>query len=201
MDYARVLKELATFRRPTKLAATGAPPVGDHAHPRPVPVGHGRPVVVLFLRHTGCPFAEATVIAAREAATRQPDIDFVAVSHTSAQSTDAWCSALGGAEHVRVVTDPSRASYAVWGLHTSFGLSKDNIAYMFSSDPLGAAKRLRSQGIVNRDPAGSRWQRAGSFAIDANGIVRWRHLPAHAGELPTLDAAIRAVTGSPTPVG
>jgi hypothetical protein len=115
VDYARVRKELATFRRPTKLAVTEVPQVGDRAGSLPVPVGHGRPVLVLLLRHTGCPFAEATVIAAREAAARQPDVDFVAVSHTSMDSTDTWCSAIGGADRVRVVTDPSRASYAAWG--------------------------------------------------------------------------------------
>jgi hypothetical protein len=72
---------------------------------------------------------------------------------------------------------------------------------MFSSDPLGAAKRLRARGIVNRGPTGSRWQRAGSFAVDRNGIIRWRHLPAHAGDLPDVDAAVRAVTGRPAIVG
>jgi hypothetical protein len=201
VDYARVRNELATFRRPTKLAVSEPPQVGDPARSLPVPVGHGRPVVVLFLRHTGCPFAEATVIAAREAAARQPDVDFVAVSHTSKDSTDTWCGAIGGADGVRVVTDPSRASYGAWGLDSRFGLTKDNRAYLFSANVQGAAKGLRSRGIVNRDPTGSRWQRAGSFALDANGIIRWRHLPAHAGELPDLDAALDAVTGRPAIVG
>jgi hypothetical protein len=201
VDYARVRHELVTFRRPAKLAVSEVPQVGDRARSLPVTVGDGRPVVVLFLRHTGCPFAEATVIAAREAAAQQPDVDFVAVSHASEDSTDTWCGEIGGADRVRVVSDPSRVCYAAWGLDSPFGLTKDDLAYLFSADVRAAVKGLRSRGIVNRDPTGSRWQRSGSFAVDGTGIIRWRHLPAHAGELPDIDAAVRVVTGRPAIVG
>ena len=53
--------------------------------------------------------------------------------------------------------------------------------------------RLARQGIRNRHPDGTRWQRAGTFAVDAAGVVRWRHIPRHAGELPDLEAAAAAV--------
>ena len=199
MDLARVRKELATFRPPAKVETREAPDVGDPARPLPVPVGHGRPAVVMFLRHTGCPYAEATVIAVRKAAVLRPDVDFVAVSHTSEQSTSTWCTAVGGAEGVRVLTDESRTSYAAWGVAARFSLDKENRFHMFSTGALGTAKRLQTEGIINRDPSGTRWQRAGTFAVDASGTVRWRHLPAHAGEIPDIDAALRAVSDVSTP--
>jgi hypothetical protein len=58
---------------------------------------------------------------------------------------------------------------------------------------LAAVSRLARQGIRNRHPAGTRWQSAGTFALDGGGMVRWRSLPAHAGELPELDAALRSI--------
>jgi hypothetical protein len=49
---------------------------------------------------------------------------------------------------------------------------------------------LARRGIRNRHPDGTRWQSAGTFALDRDGIVRWRLIPAHAGELPDLDQAL-----------
>jgi hypothetical protein len=54
---------------------------------------------------------------------------------------------------------------------------------------LKAVVRLAREGIHNRHPQGSRWQSAGTFAVDASGTVRWRHLPEHAGDLRDLDRA------------
>jgi hypothetical protein len=55
------------------------------------------------------------------------------------------------------------------------------------------AARAR-QGIRNRHPAGSRWQQAGTFAVNRDGAVIWRHIPKHAGALPDLnDAALAAL--------
>src|SRR5205814_353510 len=48
--------------------------------------------------------------------------------------------------------------------------------------PRARSARLARHGIRNRHPDGTRWQRAGTFAVDADGIVRWRHVPAHAGD-------------------
>jgi hypothetical protein len=53
--------------------------------------------------------------------------------------------------------------------------------------------RLARQGIRNRHPDGTRWQGAGTFAVDQDGIVCWRHLPDHAGSLPDLAQAAAAV--------
>jgi hypothetical protein len=58
-----------------------------------------------------------------------------------------------------------------------------------------AAVGLARKGIRNRHPVGSRWQRAGTFAVDAGGTIVWRHLPRHAGDLPDLDAAADVALG------
>jgi hypothetical protein len=58
---------------------------------------------------------------------------------------------------------------------------------------LGDVARLARQGIRNRHPDGTRWQRAGTFAVDESGTVRWCHLPAYAGDTPDLEAAAAAV--------
>jgi hypothetical protein len=53
--------------------------------------------------------------------------------------------------------------------------------------------RLAQRGIRNRHPHGTRWQSAGTFALDEEGVVRWRHLLEHAGDLPELETAVQAL--------
>jgi hypothetical protein len=53
--------------------------------------------------------------------------------------------------------------------------------------------KLARQGIRNRHPSGTRWQQAGTFALHAQHIVRWHHLPSNAGDLPELDVALTAL--------
>jgi hypothetical protein len=145
----------------------------------------GRPAVVAFLRHTGCPFAEATAIALRDAAAGNDRFDWIAVSHASPEATDRWRDAIGGTGSVRVLLDPERTAYAAWGL------GRSSLGHFMGRRSLSAVRRLARRGIRNRHPDGTRWQQAGTFAVDAAGIVLWRHLPAHAGDLPDLEAATR----------
>ena len=140
-----------------------------------------------FLRHTGCPFAEATMLQLREAAARSPRLRWIAVSHAPPEATERWCREVGGAGDVRVASDPSRSAYAAWGL------GRTGLAHFMGRRSLAAVGALARRGIRNRHPHGTRWQSAGTFALDGDRIVRWRHLPSHAGELPDLDAAERAL--------
>jgi hypothetical protein len=144
--------------------------------------------VIAFLRHTGCPFAEATMHALRDAAAERPEIDWIAVSHAPPNATERWCEAVGGRGEVQVLLDQDRACYAAWGL------GRSSLGHFMGRSSLTEVSRLARRGIRNRHPEGTRWQRAGTFAIDAAGAVRWRHLPAHAGELPDLAAAAAAAT-------
>jgi hypothetical protein len=145
-------------------------------------------MVVAFLRHTGCPFAEATMHALREAAENaQGAVAFVAVSHAPAEQTLRWCDAVGGSGDVEVLLDPERTFYASWGL------GRSSLAHFMGRRSLGAVGRLAKSGIRNRHPDGTRWQQAGTFAVDRAGVVRWRHLPKHAGDLPDVTAAVASV--------
>jgi hypothetical protein len=172
---------LKTFLPPKATEVDDPPAVGDPAPPllgKPVE----GPAVVAFLRHTGCPFAEYTAGAMRAAAKDHPGIEWIAVSHASAEATEKWARDIGGAGGIRLVVDPERAAYAAWGL------GRSSLGHFAGRRSLGQVARLAREGIRNRHPDGTRWQQAGTFAIAA-GDVRWRHLPEHAGDLPDLGAA------------
>jgi hypothetical protein len=175
-----------TFIRPRSRDTAAPLAIGDRAPALPA-IAPGRPAVVAFLRHVGCPFAEATVRQMAALAADRPAIDFVAVTHSAEAPSRRWCEAFGGAGGVQLVSDPGRACYAAWGV----GLSDRR--HFAGPESLGALRRLLDQGIHNRWASGNRWQAASTFAVDAGGVVRWRHFPAHAGELPELADAVAAV--------
>ena len=176
-----------TFLPPRAIATAPAVSVGEPARALPAPVG--RPAVVSFLRHVGCPFAEATLLALRAQAAAAGDVAWLAVSHAHEDATARWCRAVGGAEAVEVVSDPERRFYAAWGL------GRTSAAHFMGREPLREVMRLGRRGIRNRHPVGTRWQMAGTFAIDAGGTVRYVHRPRHAGDLADLDAALLGARG------
>lgn len=119
-------------------------------------------------------------------AEQHADIAWIAVSHAPLEATDRWCAAVGASHLVRLVIDEERSTYGAWGL------GRSSLSHFAGRRSLAAVAKLARQGIRNRHPAGSRWQRAGTFAVDASGNVAWRHLPRHAGDLPDLTAAAEA---------
>jgi hypothetical protein len=175
-----------TFVRPRDLATADALVPGARAPELPR-LTAGRAAVVAFLRHVGCPFAEATVREMVARAASEPAIDFLAVTHSRGDRSQAWCEAFGGAGRVHLVPDPDRARYAAWGI----GLS--DRTHFAGRDSLSALRRLLDEGIHNRWASGNRWQAAATFAVDPVGIVRWCHRPRHAGDLPALDDAVAAL--------
>jgi hypothetical protein len=177
-----------TFRKP-KPRETAAPLELGATVPALPARAPGRPAVVGFLRHVGCPFAEATVRRMAELAAARPAIDFIAVTHSGEAPSRSWCDAFGGAARVQVVCDPDRTGYAAWGI----GLSDRK--HFAGSDSLTALRHLLDDGIHNRWASGNRWQAAATFAVDPAGVLRWRHFPRHAGDLPALDDAVRALAG------
>jgi hypothetical protein len=181
-----------TFIRP-KPVDTAVPPALGTGVPDIPGLRPGRAAVVAFLRHVGCPFAEATVRRMTALSAQHPTIDFIAVTHSPEAPSQHWCEAFGGAGGVQIVCDPGRARYAAWGV----GLSDRR--HFAGPDSLAALRRLLDDGIHNRWASGNRWQAAASFAIDPGGVLRWRHFPRHAGELPPIDDAIAAVAAATTP--
>jgi AhpC/TSA antioxidant enzyme len=157
------------------------------APPLPSPLKRGTAAVVAFLRHTGCPFAELTMRRVREAAETWPQVQWIAVSHAPANATARWCRDIGGCDHVSLISDPTRRAYAQWGL------GRTSLGHFLGRQSLSEVMNLARAGIRNRHPHGTRWQMAGTFAVDGAGIVSWRHLPAHAGDVPELRAAVEAV--------
>jgi hypothetical protein len=176
-----------TFLRPSALEIQRPPAPGEPARELPIAIEPGRPAIVAFLRHAGCPFAERTMQMLRDGAARAPEIQWVAISHAPARETERWCEAIGGAGAVRVASDASRRTYADWGL------GRTTLGHFMGRRSLSAVAGLAREGIRNRHPSGTRWQSAGTFALDAEGTVRWRSVPAHAGELPDLDEALAAL--------
>src|ERR1700724_519057 len=104
------------FLRPPELRIVPPPQPGDRARRLPVELEDGRAAIIAFLRHTGCPFAEATMQMLREAARHSPEVQFLAITHAPVQATERWCRAVGGDDGVLVASDPSRRVYAEWGL-------------------------------------------------------------------------------------
>jgi len=151
----------------------------------------GRPVVLAFLRHAGCPFAEKTYLDLREVAKEHRDIDFMAVSHSSGTATSTWLKSLPQAGskpgNLRTVVDAE--SYA------AFGLGPSSFAHVLSPAGLYEVWRLGQQeGIWNRPTeSGSRWQTSGFFAIDSEGIVRWGRAARRADDIPDFEDAVEAV--------
>jgi hypothetical protein len=179
---------LRTFLPPAALPTAEPPEPGENVRWLPAPGRSGDgPAVIAFLRHTGCPFAEATLRAMRDAAAKHPQIDWIAVSHAGPEATQRWCDAIGGRGDVEVLLDVDRRCYAAWGL------GRSSLAHFLGRRSLKEVSRLAREGIRNRHPDGTRWQQAGTFAVDGGGVVRWRHLPEHAGELPDLERAAAAV--------
>lgn len=179
-----------TFMRP-KPHPTAAPPDLGAKVPELPALRPQRPAVVAFLRHVGCPFAEATVREMAALVSAHPALDFIAVTHSGEEPSRRWCDAFGGAAGVQLVADPERAHYAAWGV----GLSDRH--HFAGKESLAAVWRLLDRGIHNRWASGTRWQAAATFAVDRAGLLRWRHQPAHAGDLPPLDDAIAALSEAP----
>ena len=175
-----------TFVKP-KPRQTAAPLELGASVPELPELRSGRPAVVAFLRHVGCPFAEATVREMVALAASQPSIDFIAVTHSREDRSRIWCDAFGGAGGVQILPDPDRVRYAAWGV----GLSDRK--HFAGADSLASLRRLLDEGIHNRWASGNRWQAAATFAIDSTGILRWRHVPRHAGDLPPLRDAVTAL--------
>ena len=171
-----------------------APKIGSKAPDSPkLQLQEGTPAVITFLRHCGCPFAEKTFLNLREVAKDQKDIDFIAVSHSEESSTNAWLKSLpqAGSEpsNLRVMVDHAVEIYAAWGLGPS------SYAHVLDPRSLYSVWKLgRDEGIWNRPTeSGSRWQTAGTFSVDANGILRWGGPTQRADEIPDFEKAVQGI--------
>lgn len=179
-----------TFLPARRVPVAPAPAPGDQA-PALDGISWTAPTVVAFLRHVGCPFAEATFRELRDRAEHHPQVRFLAVSHAPGRATAEWCGAVtGGPGRVELLIDGDRRLYGRWGL------GQGSLGHFLGRRSLTEVARLARRGIRNRHPVGTRWQTAGTFAVGDGGTVRYAHLPRHAGDLPDLDGALAALAPS-----
>ncbi|KAF4466748.1 thioredoxin-like fold [Fusarium albosuccineum] len=188
-------KELESWKTPA--AKEVAPPVevGSKAPwSQELRLPDGKPTLVVFLRHCGCPFAEKTFKSLAALSDENPKVHCVAVSHSSAEATEHWLPEVGGTWAVDVVIDEGRDLYAKWGLGISSTWHAVNPVTLWSVFSLG-----KNEGIWNRPTeSGSRWQTSGAFAVDRDGTIRWAHVARTADDLPDLQAAITALGFPPS---
>ncbi|KAF8216833.1 hypothetical protein K438DRAFT_1901435 [Mycena galopus ATCC 62051] len=182
-------QELNSFWVPKAKTTQPLPEVGSKAPSSDrlqLPNPDGRPTVITFLRHCGCPFAEKTFKALCATAAHSPDIRFIAISHSDQSATDRWLAAVGASDGVEILVDADRNVFAQWGLGNS------SFSHFMSPSGLWAAYRLgKDEGIWNRPTeSGNRWQTSGSFAVDVQGTVRWGGAMRSASEIPNFEEAV-----------
>lgn len=192
-------QELSSWFSPSNNTAETAPPaIGSAAptHPKLQLGETGKPTIIAFLRHCGCPFAEKTFLNLRDTAKENKSYKFIAISHSDQTSTDGWLKSLpqAGSEppNLQVVIDEKTDIYAAWGLGVS------GYAHALSPWSLYEVWKLgRDEGIWNRPTeSGSRWQISGAFAVDGNDIVRWGDAADRADDVPDFDEAINALASA-----
>ncbi|KAF2819481.1 hypothetical protein CC86DRAFT_335027 [Ophiobolus disseminans] len=190
--------EFWSWMSPSAVKLGTTPAVGDKAPSTPklsFPAQDGKPTVVSFLRHCGCPFAEKTFLNLRAAASAHPDIHFVAVSHSDQAATDQWLAALPESSknkqpNLQIVVDAERETYAAWGLGTS------SFWHVLGSIP-SVSKLDKEDGIkVRSTESGNRWQTAGNFTVDGQGVVQWSRKDERAGDMPDFKEGVDAVIGN-----
>ncbi len=96
---------------------------------------------------------------------------------------------VGGEWAVNVVIDTERQLYAAWGLGVSNTWHILNPWSIYSVYRMAKDEKIWNKGTEN----GNRWQTAGSFAVDAVGVVKWVQVPKLVDDLPDLKAAMKAV--------
>ncbi|TGO30542.1 hypothetical protein BPAE_0005g01380 [Botrytis paeoniae] len=155
----------------------------------PFPNPNGKPTIITFLRHCGCPFAEKTFLTLRNLAASHPNINIIAISHSTTSSTDTWVDSLDGAGSIQVIVDSDREIYAQWGLGTSSAWHVLNPWSMFSVFKLG-----REEKIWNRPTeSGNRWQTSGSWVVDKEGIVKGGGVAKSADDIMNFEEAIKLI--------
>jgi hypothetical protein len=137
--------------------------------------------------------AEKTFLNLREVAPAHPDIHFIAVSHSDQASTDRWLDALpkpskNKQPNLQMVVDAECEAYGAWGLGTS--------SFWHVLRSISSVSKLKEDGIAVRSTeSGSRWQTAGNFGVDGEGIVRWSRKDERADDMPHFKEGIDAVLG------
>ncbi len=171
------------FSKPAEQQVAGTLSVGDRAPSLPG-VQSSAKKFVAFLRHSGCPFAEATIKSMRHFSSKYPDIEFVAVTHGDDEITRNWLDNIGGTAGITHIHDDTRVLHGRWGIGFS------DRKHFTGLDTLASVFLLLFKGIRNREDTGTRWQRSATFYVDVNSTVIWAHEAEKAHDLPDIGQAI-----------
>lgn len=143
----------------------------------------------MVLTHTLLPVAEKTFHEMRKSAGKNPNVNFIAISHSDQESTDKWLTAVGGSWDVNVIVDSDREIYAKYGLGVSSAWHVLNPWSMYSVHKLGKAENIWNKPTES----GTRWQTSGSFAVDKEGTVKWAKVAQAADYIPNFNDALKAL--------
>ena len=135
--------------------------------------------------------AEKTFLQLRRLANSDPGTIYIAVSHSDKAATHQWLTDIGGRGEVQVVVDEDRKIYAAWGLGPSSFWHVLNPMALMTVYHTGKQDGIR----VRPTQSGTRWQTAGSFAVDGKGFVAWGRPSERADDVPNLEEARKAVSG------
>lgn len=133
--------------------------------------------------------AEKTFISLRKIATDHSDVHCIAVSHSDAFATAKWTEAVGGAGGIQVIVDHERKLYGAYGLGVSSFWHTFNPWSMRSAFKLGWEEQIWNRPTES----GSRWQTAGTFAIDAEGAIKSVKIATSANENGDFEGALEAL--------
>jgi len=185
-------QELDSWKTPKALHVAPVPEIGSLAplsSKLSLPNPNGKPTMVTFLRHCGCQFAEKTFLQFRNLASIHSDVNFVAISHSSQEATDNWTIAIGGYRDVEIIVDTERELYAQWGLGISSTWHVINPWNLVSWYTLGTKESIWN----GPTESGNRWQTAGSFAVDTQGVVKWVQVAKSANDIPDFKEGLQAL--------
>lgn len=175
---------IIALRRPNEQPVSKPFKVGDRA-PEIENFTASKPYVyIAFIRHVGCPFAEATIKHLNEKVNAYPDIEFIVVSHGDEHTTRQWIESIGGFQGIKIIIDASRETYGKWGLGYS-----DFWHFAGLKSMLGVLQ-LALKGSRNRSASGTRWQKAGAFLLTSDHKILWKHTPLTANQIPSVDQAV-----------
>ncbi|PVH86803.1 hypothetical protein DL98DRAFT_406626 [Cadophora sp. DSE1049] len=186
-------QELSSWAFPQSVRTSPVPKVGTKAPSTSelsFPNSDGKPTIITFLRHCGCPFAEKTFRNLRDLSSIDTSKNYVAVSHSSDSATRNWLDSVGGKGNVRVIVDEKRQLYGKWGLGVSSTWHVLNPWSLYAVYTLG-----KKEGIWNKPTeSGTRWQTSGNFAVNgADGKIKWVAIPEAADNLPDFEEAVKAL--------
>lgn len=98
---------------------------------------------------------------------------------------------MGGSWSVTVIVDETRELYAKWGLGISSTWHVLNPWTLWNAYSLG-----KKEKIWNRPTeSGNRWQMAGSWAADGEGVVVWGAVAKSTDDIPDFGEAVRVLEG------